>query len=563
MFLIHLPTQFTRCLKKSEEVYQIQTSQRTHHPVSNIKRIIFRIFCIYHWNPLSEKYLRHSSLPQTFEFTVVTMSDSIEPRQHGVRGVYYGGEWLDMEDCVGQFDGAVNPVLNDCDACLHPCPRSRTRSTVSKQYVGSVNGQNAVEFYDIVIVGAGCIGAAIARALCQIDGLAILWVEAADDVSQGATKGNSGIVHAGYDDTPGSVRAQHCWKGNQMFAQLDRELRFGYQKNGSLVIATTKEELAELYILYQRGQTNGVQNLQVITDVQKLRDMEPHISNEAIAALYAPDAGNVIPYEFAIALAENAVDNGVELRIRTKVVAIDQDQRPSNKYPFTVHLEYWEPAHYVASMAKLRRGRNVQQIAALFAYFLATLVLVRLFAWDSGIVPGRAYHDAVFKDPRLVGPAALFFVVVLYVYWQYRSNVARTVARSTPLAQLVEQASIAVGSKGPSTRNSTTAVQHSAPVPVEDMLVGGSGSAHTWLGVKVQDPVAVTSRNFDTTVAPGKQLLPRTNRIRCSYVINCAGGASDEVAALIGDTSFHIKPRLGDYILLNRNQVCNYFLSIL
>jgi FAD dependent oxidoreductase len=482
------------------------------------------------------------------------MTDSKEPRQHGVRGVYYGGEWLDMEDCAVHFDGSVNPVLNDCDACLHPCPRSRTRSTVSKQYVGSVNGQMAMEFYDIVIVGAGCIGAAIARALCQIDGLSILWVEAADDVSQGATKGNSGIVHAGYDDKPGSVRAQHCWKGNQMFAQLDRELRFGYQKNGSLVIATTKEELAELYNLYQRGQTNGVQNLQVITDVQKLREMEPHISKDAIAALYAPDAGNVIPYEFAIALAENAVDNGVELRIRTKVVAIDQGS--SAKYPFTVHLEYWEPAHYVASMAQLHRGKRVQQIVSLFAYFLAVLVLVRLFAWDSGVVPGRVYQDAMHKDPHLVGPAILFLVAASYAFLQHRSNVASTVSRSTPLAQLVEQAGSAVGSKGQPTHSSNTAVQRTTPVPVEDMLVGGSGSAHTWFGAKVQDPVAVTSRNFETTVSPGKQLYPRTNRIRCSYVINCAGGASDEVAALIGDTSFHIKPRLGDYILLNRNQVC-------
>jgi hypothetical protein len=67
-------------------------------------------------------------------------------------------------------------------------------------------------------------------------------LEAADDVTQGATKGNSGIVHAGFDDVPGSVRAAMCWKGNQMFPALDRELHFGYQLNGSLVLATTDEE---------------------------------------------------------------------------------------------------------------------------------------------------------------------------------------------------------------------------------------------------------------------------------------------------------------------------------
>ena len=70
----------------------------------------------------------------------------------------------------------------------------------------------------------------------------MLLLEKAEDVTQGATKGNSGIVHAGYDDKPGSVRAKYCWPGNQMFPQLDRELRFGFIKNGSLVVAKSKDD---------------------------------------------------------------------------------------------------------------------------------------------------------------------------------------------------------------------------------------------------------------------------------------------------------------------------------
>ena len=62
-------------------------------------------------------------------------------------------------------------------------------------------------------------------------------------LAQGATKGNSGIVHAGFDDAPGSNRAKFCWPGNQMFAELDMDLHFGYQKNGSLVLATNEEEV--------------------------------------------------------------------------------------------------------------------------------------------------------------------------------------------------------------------------------------------------------------------------------------------------------------------------------
>lgn len=131
--------------------------------------------------------------------------------------------------------------------------------------------------------------------------LKVLLVDAADDVSQGATKGNSGIVHAGYDDRPGSVRAKYCWKGNQLFSPLDGDLHFGYQRNGSLVVAFDDAQVETLKELLQRGQRNGVQRLRII-DQAELREMEPHINQKAVAALYSPDAGNVIPYEFTIAL---------------------------------------------------------------------------------------------------------------------------------------------------------------------------------------------------------------------------------------------------------------------
>ena len=114
-------------------------------------------------------------------------------------------------------------------------------------------------------------------------------------VSQGATKGNSGIVHAGYDDKPGTNHAKFCWKGNQMFPQLDKELRFGYQLNGSLVLAFNQEEMKHLEELKKRGETNGVQRLQIINQ-EELRKKEPYVNPKAIGALYSPDAGNVIPY---------------------------------------------------------------------------------------------------------------------------------------------------------------------------------------------------------------------------------------------------------------------------
>jgi glycine/D-amino acid oxidase-like deaminating enzyme len=420
----------------------------------------------------------------------------VEPRQHGVKGVYYGGDWLDMEDCVHET----------------ACPRSQSRRSASKASSGGTGGVDGV--YDVCIIGAGCLGAAVARELSRYD-LSILWVEAADDVSQGATKGNSGIVHAGYDDTPGTVRSQHCWPGNQMFAQLDRELHFGYQRNGSLVLAFNDKEVEELHNLYQRGITNGVQRLRIITDRTELFQLEPHMDPKVVAALHAPDAGNVIPYEFAIALAENAVDNGVELRIRTKVTAIDQNVAQDGA-GFKIHLEHWEPAEYVHALRSTQFGPMVWALLGAVATLIVAhwVLVVKMQVVTILAVVDSGYH--VMSIAFLAGMA--FFLK------NSTDSAGLKVSRSTPLPDLVAQAGPPVGSL--SSENGCT------PVAVDDMLVGGSGSARVMSGVTMT-----------------------TSKIHCDYVVNCAGGASDQIANMIGDTRFKIKPRLGDYILLNRSQV--------
>ena len=225
-----------------------------------------------------------------------------EVRQHGVKGIYHGGEWLPIEECaqhVSQLKGA-----EECNKNCSTCPRSRSRRSAAKR-----DGS-----YDVVVIGAGCIGSAIARELSKTT-CSVLLLESADDVTQGATKGNSGIVHAGFDDKPGTTRAKFCWPGNQMFPKLDEELHFGYQKNGSLVLARGSEEEKVLEELMERGRKNGVKRLKILKRDEVLA-VEPHVAPDVTAALLSPDAGNLIPYEYAIALAENAVDNGVELRIR-------------------------------------------------------------------------------------------------------------------------------------------------------------------------------------------------------------------------------------------------------
>lgn len=176
--------------------------------------------------------------------------------------------------------------------------------------------------YDVIIIGAGVIGANIARELSKYN-LDICILEKEEDVSCGSSKANSGIVHGGYSDEPGTLKAELCVKGNRMFEQLEKELNFGYRETGSLVIAFSDDEKKHLENLYRDGAANGVGGLEII-DGTEVRKMEPYLSEEVKWALYCKDSGICSPYEFTIALIENAVKNGVELKLNYEVTAIEK-----------------------------------------------------------------------------------------------------------------------------------------------------------------------------------------------------------------------------------------------
>lgn len=426
--------------------------------------------------------------------------------QHGVKGVYYGGHWVDLEDCAGTF----NPDSSKCSGCPSQsvCPRSQSRNAA---------GAPKDKVYDVVIIGAGCIGSAIARELSRYK-LKTLMLESADDVSQGATKGNSGIVHAGYDDTPGSLHAKFCWPGNQMFPQLDKELRFGYQLNGSLVLATNKEELKILDELMDRGAKNGVKNLRIVQK-EELFEMEPALNPNAIAALHAPDAGNVIPYEYAIALAENAVDNGVELRIRREVTDITKREDGS----FELDVRHWEPKTYVNAREKMGKSAD----------------------GSGGADNGGGLSRLVFRTSIAVSSASVMLKGITMMMDNNADDSLRLQSALATLAVFVASAILLFGTSGGNNKRKPVVLKElvdkcpplegkgdEGKVQVTDMFTGGSGSWNAVNGITVGRESVMTR-----------------------YVINCAGSSSDKIAKMIGDDSFYIKPRLGDYLLLNRNQV--------
>lgn len=176
--------------------------------------------------------------------------------------------------------------------------------------------------YEVMIVGAGVSGAAIARELSRYD-VKCCVLEKEEDVCCGTSKANSAIIHAGYDAANGSMMAKMNVEGNAMMEELARELDIPFERNGSLVLCLHEEDMPKLQKLYDNGVANGVPNLQILNR-EKVLEMEPNVSDDVYAALYAPTAGIVCPFQLNIALAENAFDNGVEYKFDTEVLEIEK-----------------------------------------------------------------------------------------------------------------------------------------------------------------------------------------------------------------------------------------------
>lgn len=171
--------------------------------------------------------------------------------------------------------------------------------------------------YDVLIIGAGCTGVMTARLLSEYK-CSVAVVDMASDVAMGATSANSAIVHAGYDAKPGTLKAKLNVRGNKLMKDLAKQLGVELKEVGSHVIGFGDEDLEHLKELLKRGQENGVEGLEIISG-DKLREMEPNVSAEATASLWAPTAAITCPYGITIAAAENAATNGVEFIFDFKV----------------------------------------------------------------------------------------------------------------------------------------------------------------------------------------------------------------------------------------------------
>ena len=176
--------------------------------------------------------------------------------------------------------------------------------------------------FDIVVIGAGVSGCAVARELSRYNA-DVLVIDKCEDVCCGTSKANSAIIHAGFDAAEGSLMARLNVRGSEMMDALCEDLDIPFKRNGALVVCTHKEELSGLTDLYNRGVANGVKGLKILSKEEAF-EMEPNLNGNVEGALYAPTSGIICPFHLTIALAENAAENGVKFKFDTEVTDIEK-----------------------------------------------------------------------------------------------------------------------------------------------------------------------------------------------------------------------------------------------
>lgn len=171
--------------------------------------------------------------------------------------------------------------------------------------------------YDAVIIGGGVVGCAILNKLTRLNQNVAL-IEKGDDVALGASRANSGIVHAGFDCKPNTLKAKFNVEGNPLVYGLAKELGVSYKNCGAVVVGNNKKMVTEIY---NRGIKNGVDGIEILTR-DRLLELVPHLADDVTCGLYAKTSGIVSPFMLTVALAEQAVINGAKVFFNTEITKV-------------------------------------------------------------------------------------------------------------------------------------------------------------------------------------------------------------------------------------------------
>lgn len=265
----------------------------------------------------------------TVENFIVKFSGEVDSYQDYIEIGYLAGKIKDVKGVVNNlhYPGYKKPLRSKC---------------LNKK----------IEKTDIIIIGGGVTGCSIARELSRYN-IKTIVLEKQEDVSCGATKANNAMVHSGIGETPGTLKQILCVKGHFMFEKKAEELNAPYKKCGMLIILT-KDSFAKTKIpnfigrliakyiipriIIRRGRKIGLPMEKI--KKEKLWEMEPKITKDALIAVSSPSYGLTSPYEYTIALAENAIQNGVKFALNTEVVDIKKES--DSKFKVLTNKGYYE-----------------------------------------------------------------------------------------------------------------------------------------------------------------------------------------------------------------------------
>ncbi|WP_297134114.1 NAD(P)/FAD-dependent oxidoreductase, partial [Terrisporobacter sp.] len=211
---------------------------------------------------------------------------------------------------------------------------------------------------DIIIIGSGVVGCSIARELSKYK-LNISVIDKNEDISEGISKANSGIIHGGFNEKKGTLKAKLNLEANKIIDELAKELEFPFKRNGSLILAFNEDEFQRVKSLKEQGNDLGIDELEILEKGEVL-DLEENINCDVVGALYVKNSGIVSPYEMTLALAENAFENGVEFILGKEVVDIHKQK---NKYKFILKDNNYIEAKMIINASGLE-GANLNNLVS-------------------------------------------------------------------------------------------------------------------------------------------------------------------------------------------------------
>ncbi len=240
--------------------------------------------------------------------------------------------------------------------------------------------------FDVAIIGGGVIGCATAYKLSKYN-LKVCVIEKENDVALGATRANSAIIHAGYDPEPNTLMARLNVDGCEQAKELCKKLSVPYKNVGSLVLAFNDEEAKTVNALYERGVKNGVPGIEVIDGIE-VRKREPYVSEKVVCALWAPSAGIINPWEYAIAFAETAASNGVEFIFDYKVD----------------NIEHFENYYEISSENRKIKAKYIVNAAGVYSDVIHNMVAEPSFR----IIPSKGQYYLMDKSEGFKVNCTLF-----------------------------------------------------------------------------------------------------------------------------------------------------------